>query len=86
MGYELETRDRQLKEANETITILSLRINYMITLKFINMIEKVFESVEYRHYNDSFDAIIDKANDAFEEEENEVEMFDDIWSTMIQLF
>lgn len=40
--YECENKDRNLKEANETVTILSLRINYMITQKFINMIEKVF--------------------------------------------
>lgn len=39
----------------------------MITQKFINMIEKVFESVEYRHLNDSFDALIDQANYVFEQ-------------------
>jgi hypothetical protein len=34
-----------LKESNETVSILSLRINYMITQKFLIMMEKVWESV-----------------------------------------
>lgn len=45
LTYDIENKDKNLREANETVTILSLRINYMITQKFINMIEKVFESV-----------------------------------------
>jgi hypothetical protein len=31
----------------------------MITQKFINMLEKVWESIEYRHMNDAFDGLID---------------------------
>ena len=75
LNNEIEIKDKNLRDANETVTILSLRINYMITQKFINMIEKVFESVEYRHLNDSFDALIDQANENFEMEEGE--MFDE---------
>jgi hypothetical protein len=30
----------------------------MITQKFLNMIEKVWENIQYRHYNDAFDALI----------------------------
>lgn len=75
LANEIEVKDKNLRDANETVTILSLRINYMITQKFINMIEKVFESVEYRHLNDSFDALIDQANENFEMEEGE--MFDE---------
>jgi hypothetical protein len=30
----------------------------MITQKFVGILEKVYESVEFRHVNDSFDAII----------------------------
>lgn len=72
LSNEIESKDKNLRDANETVTILSLRINYMITQKFINMIEKVFESVEYRHLNDSFDALIDQANENFEQEEGEI--------------
>lgn len=59
LGYEVENKDNKLREANETVTILSLRINYMITQKFLNMIEKVCENIQYRHYNDAFDALIE---------------------------
>ena len=69
LAYEVENKDRSLRESNETVTILSLRINYMITQKFLNMIEKVYESIEYRHLNDAFDALIDEANENFEREE-----------------
>lgn len=58
LGYEIENKDNKLREANETVTILSLRINYMITQKFLNIIEKVCENIQYRHYNDAFDALI----------------------------
>ena len=76
--YEVENKDKSLRDANETVTILSLRINYMITQKFVSMIERVYESVETRNLNDGFDAMIDEANENFEREE--VEMFaDDIW-------
>ena len=63
LAYEVENKDRSLRESNETVTILSLRINYMITQKFLNMIEKVYESIEYRHLNDAFDVLIDEANE-----------------------
>lgn len=69
MNYDLENKDNKLREANETVTILSLRINYMITQKFLNMIEKVWDNIQYRHYNDAFDALIEEANENFEREE-----------------
>lgn len=31
----------------------------MITQKFLNIIEKVCENIQYRHYNDAFDALIE---------------------------
>ena len=68
LTYEIENKDKNLREANETVTILSLRINYMITQKFINMIQKVFDFVEYRQLNNSFDELIDEANAIFEME------------------
>lgn len=84
LAYEVESKEKNLREANETVTILSLRINYMITQKFLNMIEKVYESIEYRHLNDAFDALIDEANENYEREE--VGMFngDDIWMIIPQ--
>ena len=54
-----------MKESNETVSILSLRINYMITQKFLIMMEKVWESVEYKHLNDAFDSLIDAANENY---------------------
>lgn len=33
------------------------------------MIEKVWDSILYRHYNDAFDALIEQANENFEREE-----------------
>jgi len=62
----LEGKDRNLKEANEIVTTLTLRINYIITQKFVNMIEKVCEQIEYRHMNDAFDSVIDEANRNYE--------------------
>jgi hypothetical protein len=41
----------------------------MITQKFIGIIEKVFENIQYRHYNDAFDALIEEANENFEREQ-----------------
>lgn len=70
---ELDNKDRNLKEANEIVTTLTLRINYIITQKFVNMIEKVWESIEYRHLNDAFDGLIDEANRNYEKEEEEYE-------------
>lgn len=59
LAYEVENKDKSLRDANETVTILSLRINYMITQKFVIMIERVYESAENRHLNDAFDAMIE---------------------------
>ena len=69
LQVELDGKDRNLKEANEIVTTLTLRINYIITQKFVNMIEKVWESIEYRHLNDAFDGLIDEANRNYEKEE-----------------
>lgn len=58
-------------QANETVTILSLRINYMITHKFVSILEKIFEEVTYRNMNDALDAMIAEANERsyYDEEE-----------------
>ena len=65
---ELEERDRSLHQANETASVLSLRINYMISHKFVNIVEKVVDEVNFRHMNDALDGIIAKANEeSFEE-------------------
>ena len=45
------------------MTILSLRINYMITHKFSNIMEKVFDEVNFRHMNEALDGMIAKANE-----------------------
>ena len=42
LTHEIEVKERVLKESNETVSILSLRINYMITQKFLIMMEKVW--------------------------------------------
>lgn len=55
----MDNKDNKLSEANETIKILSLKINYMVTQKFMNMIEKVCENTQYRHCNDAFDALLE---------------------------
>ena len=69
LNHELDDKEKNLRDAMELNTILSLRINYMITQKFLNLIDKVFESVEYRQMNDAYDALIDEANENFEREE-----------------
>jgi hypothetical protein len=38
----------------------------MITQKFVGLIEKVYEGIEFRHVNDAFDSIIEEANVNFE--------------------
>jgi hypothetical protein len=72
LSHEIETKEKILKESNETVSILSLRINYMITQKFLIMMEKVWESVEYKHLNDAFDSLIDAANENYERQEGGV--------------
>ena len=42
LSHDLEDKDKILKESKETISLLSLRINYMITQKFLIMMEKVW--------------------------------------------
>ena len=69
VSKEYENKEKELKDAKETISLLSLRINYMITQKFLIMMEKVWESVEYKHLNDAFDALIDAANENYERQE-----------------
>lgn len=41
----MESKERCLRDCNETVTLLSLRINYMITQKFVGLIEKVYEGI-----------------------------------------
>jgi len=60
---QLDIKDKTLVQANETVTILSLRINYMITHKFVNALEKIFDDITIRHMNDAFDAMIEEANE-----------------------
>lgn len=69
LNHDLEEKEKVLKESKETISLLSLRINYMITQKFLIMMEKVWESVEYKHLNDAFDGLIDAANENYEKQE-----------------
>lgn len=73
LNHDLEEKEKVLKESKETISLLSLRINYMITQKFLIMMEKVWESVEYKHLNDAFDALIDAANENYEKQEGLLE-------------
>lgn len=63
LNNELEERDKTLSQANETVTVLTLRINYMITHKFVDILEKVFDEVNYRHLNDALDGMIARANE-----------------------
>lgn len=73
LSHDLEDKERVLKESKETISLLSLRINYMITQKFLIMMEKVWQSVEYKHLNDAFDGLIDAANENYERQEGYLE-------------
>jgi len=59
----MDAKDKSLVQANETVTILSLRINYMITHKFVSILEKVFDEVNFRHMNDALDGMIAEANE-----------------------
>lgn len=47
----------------------------MITQKFVTLIEKVYEGIEFMHVNDAFDCIIEEANLNFEKEEGIQEDF-----------
>ena len=49
----------------------------MITQKFVTLIEKVYEAIEFRHVNDAFDCIIEEANANFEREEG---LLQDFWN------
>lgn len=51
------------------MTLLSLRINYMITQKFVTILEKIYDAVEFRNVNDAFDFIINEANENYDREE-----------------
>lgn len=42
LTQDLDEKDKVVKESKETISLLSLRINYMITQKFLIMMEKVW--------------------------------------------
>jgi hypothetical protein len=45
----------------------------MITHKFVGLLEKVYEGIEFRRVNDAFDCIIEEANINYEKEEMENE-------------
>jgi hypothetical protein len=55
---EVAMREKDLNEANETVALLSLRINSMITDKFVGIIVRVEIAVGFRNLNDGFDEII----------------------------
>jgi hypothetical protein len=55
----LENKNKELKNSNETVALLSLRINYIITQKFLDMTNRVLGEAEYRHLNEAFDCLID---------------------------
>jgi len=59
---ELDIKESHLSEANKTVTLLSLRINFMITQKFVLLVEKVIESNQWKGLNQGFDGIIERAN------------------------
>ena len=66
---ECESKEKRLRESNEAVSLLSLRINYMIAQKFFGHIEKVYDAVEFRNVNDAFDEIVEEANINYEREE-----------------
>jgi hypothetical protein len=41
----------------------------MITQKFVTILEKVYDAVEFRNVNDAFDFIIEEANNNYERDE-----------------
>jgi len=47
------------QESHEENAILSMRINYMITKKFLTDVQAVLDQIEDRNINNAFDAIID---------------------------
>ena len=58
------------------MAILSLRINYIITQKFIDLTNKVLGEIEFRLLNEAYDCLIDKANEVYEREEGVLEEYD----------
>ena len=62
MEMELSEKQIMYEEEKEMNAILSMRINYMITKKFLGDVTKVLDEVEYRQLNEGFDGIIDAAN------------------------
>ena len=62
LGSNLYDQKNQFEEEREMNAILSMRINYMITKKFLVDVNKVLDEVEDRQLNEAFDAIIDAAN------------------------
>ena len=42
LSHDIYEKDKVIKESKETISLLSLRINFMITQKFLIMMEKVW--------------------------------------------
>jgi hypothetical protein len=43
----------------------------MITNQFIGLVEKVMDNSNWRHLNEGFDGIIERANENFEMEQSE---------------
>jgi hypothetical protein len=41
----------------------------MITQKFVALLERVYEGIEFRRVNDAFDGIIEQANANYEKDE-----------------
>lgn len=68
VNAELSEKKTDFEEEKELNAILSMRINYMITKKFLVDVSRVMEEVEYRHLNDSFDALVDAANASYARE------------------
>ena len=64
----LSEKEQLFDEEKELNAILSMRINYMITKKFLNDVSRVMEEVEYRNLNDSFDGLVDAANASYARE------------------
>lgn len=61
-----------MKESEQLITNLSLRINYFVCQKFIDRVSTVMNNVRYRNLNDAYDGMIDEANRQWQRQEQDV--------------
>jgi len=67
----LQEKDESLKESEQIITNLSLRINVFVCQKFIDGVSTIMTNARYRNLNDSYDAMIDEANRQWQRQEQD---------------